>query len=114
MNEKKIGDFALNSFQNAVDKMLNNLKIDISRMSTKDIKRLISDFRVRLIELEIENEKLQRTQVDLSDSHNHYAQLFDYAPVGYFVLNDNGVIIEANLTFTRMLGIVRMELVGRL
>lgn len=102
----------LDRFDKAVDNILGKSNGDISRLSAEDVKRLISDFRVHLIELELENEKLQRAKLDLSESQNHYALLFDYAPVGYLVLNNSGIILEANLTLARMLGVTRIDLIG--
>ncbi|WP_170942226.1 PAS domain-containing sensor histidine kinase [Noviherbaspirillum denitrificans] len=40
----------------------------------------------------------------------HYADLYDSAPVGYFRLDRNGTIIEANLTGAGLLGVTRASL----
>lgn len=43
----------------------------------------------------------------------HYTDLYDRAPVGYFRLDRNGTIIEANLTGAGLLGITRASLLRR-
>jgi len=50
---------------------------------------------------------------DLEESKNRYIELYDFAPVGYFTFNPNGLIIEANLTGCVLLGLARQELMKR-
>ena len=68
---------------------------------------------VHQIELEMQNEELQRTQIELEEARHKYAELFDFAPLGYFVLDENGFILEANLTGADMVGIQRSELINK-
>ena len=46
-------------------------------------------------------------------SGNMYAELFDFAPVAYFVFDTQGVIREANLSGSNLLGIERHLLAGK-
>jgi PAS domain S-box-containing protein len=74
---------------------------------------LIHELRVHQIELEIQNEELRRAQNDIEISRSRYADLYDFAPVGYFTLNQHGLIIDLNLTAARKLGIERGLLINR-
>ncbi len=65
------------------------------------------------VELEMQNEELRKIQDELSVSKERYFDLFDLAPVGYFSLNESGIIIEANLTAASLLGVVRNSLVSQ-
>jgi PAS domain S-box-containing protein len=45
----------------------------------------------------LQSEQLLRAQSELAEARNRYAVLYDLAPIGYLTLDDQGVIIEANL-----------------
>ncbi len=85
---------------------------DLEATTPEEIHRLIHELRVHQIELELQNEELQRTQYDLEIAHARYFDLYDLAPVGYFTLNTDECIQEMNLTATTMLGVARSDLIG--
>ena len=60
---------------------------------------------MRQIELDRQNEKLLRSQRETAAACAKYADLYDFAPIGYFTFDPQGVIIEANLTGARLLGV---------
>ncbi len=74
---------------------------------------LVHELRVHQIELEMQNEELRRTQVELSATRARYFDLFDLAPVGYLIVRESGLILQANLTAAAMLGKVRGALTDR-
>jgi PAS domain S-box-containing protein len=65
------------------------------------------------MELEIQNEELRRTQIELEESRNRYSNLYDFAPIGYFTFDKKGLIIEVNLTGASKLGIERSFLIKK-
>lgn len=65
-------------------------------------KQLIHELAVYQAELEIQNEELQQTQLELLESKEQFYQLYNLAPVAYLVLNKNGAIVQANETFMRI------------
>jgi PAS domain S-box-containing protein len=74
--------------------------------------RLIHDMQVHQIELEMQNEELRITQNQLGETLEKYADLYDLAPVGYVTSTQDGLILEANLTFANQLGIERGRLIN--
>ncbi|MBT1074720.1 sigma-54 interaction domain-containing protein [Geobacter grbiciae] len=76
-------------------------------------KRLVHELEVNQIELEMQNAELRRAREELEVSLNKYAELYDFAPVGYFTFDARGVIREVNLAGAQLLGIERRQLVNK-
>ena len=76
------------------------------QLSPDAIRKVLHDLRVHQIELEMQNEELQRAQEEIEISRARYVDLYDLAPVGYLSVSEKGLILGANLTFALMLGLV--------
>ena len=74
---------------------------------------LIEELRVHQIELEPQNDELKESQLELEDSRNKYFELYNFAPVGYFTLNGNGLILDVNIAGAELLGVNRKNLQNR-
>jgi len=77
------------------------------------LQRLVHELEVHQIELEMQNEELRNAQVAIEEGRHRYADLFDFAPIGYVTLTDKGIIKEINLTGSLMLGTERAFLFER-
>lgn len=72
--------------------------------SEKPLSELVEELRLHQIELELQNQELLEAQSHLEASRLKYFHLFDLAPIGYAVLNGNGIIYDLNLKAAEMLG----------
>ena len=88
---------------------------DHSAISTpEEMPRLVHELQVHQVELEMQQEELARTRMDLEDSLGKYTELYEFAPSGYLTLGRDSTIQQANLTATKLLGVDRNRLQGML
>ena len=78
-----------------------------------DPRRQLHELQVHQIELEMQNAEIQESRDHMEVLLEKYTDLYDFAPVGYFSLNESAVIVEANLTSAVMLGVERSSLVNQ-
>ncbi|WP_018294732.1 PAS domain S-box protein [Mariprofundus ferrooxydans] len=74
---------------------------------------LIHELRTHQLELEMQNEELQRTELELIEARDRFTDLYDFAPVGYATVSDKGLITQANIMLAEMLGVDRNRLIGQ-
>ncbi len=85
-----------------------------ARIATQaDARRTLHELQVHQIELELQNEELQQAKAEVDAHLERYTDLYDFAPVGYFSIDEEGVILEVNLTGAALLGIERSRLTKR-
>lgn len=82
-----------------------------STKSPPDMLQLVHELKVQQVELEVQNEKLRRSQLALQTARDRYAELYNFTPAGHLTLDRKGVIQEANLQAGVLLGIPRGELI---
>lgn len=87
---------------------------------TREMRRLesehlqaIENLHLHQEELRTQNDELREAQQALAAAGRRYQDLFDYAPVAYFLMDHNGAITEANFTACQMLDVTRSELLNR-
>lgn len=82
-------------------------------MSEHEIRVLLHDLQVHQVELEMQNEELQRARHEAEDLKEQYLDLYDFAPVGYFTFDTEGTVLSVNLTGAKLLNLPRSSFVGR-
>jgi PAS domain S-box-containing protein len=75
--------------------------------------QMVHEIEVRGIELELQNEALTRAREEFKRQVEKYSDLYNFAPVGYFTLDRDGTVREANLGAAKLLGTERSQFVGR-
>ena len=74
-----------------------------------DVQRVVHELRVHQLELETHNEELRNAYEEADALRAQLADIYDFAPVGYFTLNALGAIIKINFTGAILLDIKRSE-----
>ena len=75
-----------------------------------DTQKLFHELEVHQIELEMQNEELMLARTAAEEAAEKYTEIFDFSPLGYFVLNKEGIITELNLSGAEMIGKDRSNL----
>lgn len=75
---------------------------------------LLHELQVHQVEVDLQDEELRQSRLELETALNRQVQLYDYAPVGCFAVDSGAVLRELNLTGASLLGFERDVLRGRL
>jgi len=81
--------------------------------SREAVQGLVHELEVHQIELEMQNEELRRACDELQVSQNMYEELYDFAPISYFIFDTGGLILGANLKGSKLMGIERRQLIRK-
>jgi hypothetical protein len=77
-----------------------------------DVKKLLHELQVHQIELEMQNEELNKANLTAETALKKYTMLYDFAPMGYFTLDSDGSICDLNFTGAELLRDKRFSLVN--
>ena len=105
MDSENIKD---NRLRKMAEEILGNTA-DSTNSQSKD--ELIQELRTHQIELEMQNDELRKTQINLEDSQRKYWELYNFSPIGYLTLDDKGMIEEINLSGASLLKHSRKDLI---
>lgn len=75
--------------------------------------KLLHELQAHQVELDLQHEQLEANERQFTEELTRYRTLFDAAPVGYFVVQFDGQIIESNLAGAKLLGVGQDEPGGR-
>lgn len=89
----------------------NNHKMDVTTVSTDSILKLNHELEVHQIELQMQNNELILAKEAAQELAQKYADLYNFAPTGYFTVTQNGRILELNLCAAQMIGKNRSKLI---
>jgi PAS domain S-box-containing protein len=78
----------------------------------RELNDVLHELEVSQIELEVQNQELIESRQALAESHDRYLSLYDFAPIAYLTLDKLGVVREANLAASELLGFERQRLLN--
>jgi two-component system sensor histidine kinase/response regulator len=84
-----------------------------SEPATQEMHQLLHELQVYQTELEMQNAELRAARGETEAMLARYTELYDFAPVGYFTLDRQGLISQLNLSAAALLGAERATLLGR-
>ena len=96
----------------AEEELKNDIPV-LSDLTDFDNRKLIHELQVHQIELEMQNEELQKAHNQAFEAITKYVNLYDYAPCGYLSITKDGDIVELNYLAAVMLGNERIHLIDK-
>jgi two-component system cell cycle sensor histidine kinase/response regulator CckA len=96
----------------SAEERLVRLAADLENLPKNKIARLLHDLEVHQVELEMQNDELRRTQLELIETKDQYVELYENAPSGYLTLTMTGRVLKVNLAGTQLLGVPRDNVLG--
>ncbi|MES2458801.1 MAG: PAS domain-containing protein [Bacteroidota bacterium] len=86
------------------EKLLEGNEVSFEKkLTNEDVSVLMNELQLHQLELEMQNDELKVSYLNLDTERSKFAGLFDLAPVGYFILDYLGLIEEANQTGVELL-----------
>ena len=85
----------------------------LKALSPEALAELLHELHVYQIELELQNEELRQTQIELDIAKTRYFKLYDLAPVAYLTITNKGLIKQTNLAAATLLGISQRKLLNQ-
>ncbi len=89
----------------------NDEKLD--ELETIKVKRIFHEVQVYQLELEMQNDELQLTATELEQQKTKFTNLFELAPIGYFVTDKTGIILDVNRAGLQMFGLTKEAITKR-
>ena len=106
--KKEIGKKADNDLRSIAEGLIQKKdrynNVELERLSLEELNSIVHELKVYQIEVELQNEELRKTQLELEQVKARYFDIYDLAPEGYLILSEKGLIVESNLTAAVMLG----------
>lgn len=85
----------------------------INELSPENVHQLLHETHAQKLELELHIAELSEAQHKLEMALENYTDLFDFAPMGYFILDNEGIIKNVNHTGVKHLGgEIQLELIN--
>lgn len=104
MNTNRTEPSKMDELLQRAEKFVALSREDFQKVPTADVQRFIRDLILEAREMESWVGHLQQTQAEFEESHRQATELFDLAPVWYFILDSHGVISKVNFTASHMFG----------
>ena len=95
------------------EKLVAAINTNSLEQTQQDISEVLHELHTYQIELELQNDELVSSQSNLVKMQREYRHLFEFAPVGYLVFNDKGIILDVNVTGLELLQVSRGRCINK-
>lgn len=100
-------------FRHEAEELFHKHPEDYELPSDIDMNATLKELRIRQIALELQNQALRSAQDEVERTRRKFVDFFNRAPVGYVILNRDGIICEVNVIAASLLGNTPDNLIHR-
>ena len=90
-----------------------DFSIELTDSIAPSAEQLLCELQLHQAELVAQNEELRGVKLELELERSRYFTLYELAPVGYCTVSETGVILQANLSAAKLLGVDRWTMIKR-
>ena len=101
------------TLQDKIAHMIRHGETDETILEDMPLQQLMEEVNIYHQELIFQNNELAQRGAELEESRIKYRQLFDEAPVGYVVMDQDYIIQEANSTFRAYFQMAPQDIIGK-
>jgi PAS domain S-box-containing protein len=95
----------INKLRAEAEKIFRSNHADINIDDYKNnVLGLVEELSIYQIELELQNEELRSKQLELANEKQRFEDLYLNAPIGYFLFDEKGIILDLNRKANNILG----------
>ena len=95
------------------DAMAVLMGLSSSPATASDALAVLHELQVHQVELDLQNEELRASRLELENALARQRYMFEHAPAGLLVLDISTLLCDLNLAAARLLGAPREQLLGR-
>lgn len=97
------------------DELRAELERVVAKLDAPDttvFSRMLRELHAHQLELEMQHRELQNAQLQLGESRDRYFSLYESSMLNHLSFNQDGVVMEANLAASALIGVDKFDLIG--
>ena len=106
------GTAAASSWSLGVNALQMLHKLSSDPRSAADALKLLHELQVHQVELDLQSEEMRLNEHRLVEEFSRYKDLYEFAPVGYIIVDFHGEVIEGNAAGAKLFGVGLDQLTG--
>jgi PAS domain S-box-containing protein len=103
MSAKSLKNESAKMLRKEAEQILGKLSKDFGLAASMDIQKLLFEFNALQVELEAQNDELNRTHKQLNASYDDFENIYNLSPIAYLTLDKHGIIKKTNIAAMQLL-----------
>ncbi len=108
----KAGTTAASNWSLGVDALQMLHKLSSNPQTAADALKLLHELQVHQVELDLQSEEMRSNEHRSVEELSRYKTLYEFAPVGYLLVNFHGEVIESNRAAAELFDVAEQQLTG--